>query len=49
MILTPLPKKYSTDISKIENPKPIKESVKESSNLLPILIIAGVGLFLMKS
>ena len=49
MILAPLPKKYST-VSPIALPnKPIKEPVKESSNLLPILIIAGVGLFLMKS
>ncbi len=39
-----------TKISPIAIPSALKSSKpKESSNLLPILIIAGVGLFLMKS
>lgn len=49
MTLTPLPKKYNT-VSPIALPnKEVKETKSSTSNLLPILVIAGVGLFLMKS
>lgn len=48
MNLAPLPKRYDTKISPIAVPsKPVEP--QKSSNLLPILVIAGIGLFLMKS